>query len=159
MIKKSARKALGVTAIVTLALAACGDNAFGPDPTEVTFAASLGIDLANMTLKPSGLYIRDDIVGDGAVAAAGDFVLVTYNGWLVDGTLFASGPFQFIIDSDPPGAIAGFEEGVTGMAVGGERTIVVPASLGYGSDGFQSIPGDAVLVYELVLDVLTTPQV
>ena len=99
---------LGLTAIVTLAFAACGDNLFGPDPTEVTFAASLGIDLANMTLTGTGLYIRDDAVGDGAVAAAGDIATVTFSGWLVDGTLFDSGPFQFMIG--PTGAIAGFVE-------------------------------------------------
>ena len=155
MIKKTARKVMGVTAIVTLALTACGDNPFGPDPTEVTFAASLGIDLTNMTLTASGLYIRDDIVGDGAFAAAGDFATVTYTGWLVDGTQFDSDVFRFLIG--PAGAIAGFVEGVTGMRVGGERTIVIPAALAYGSSGDGAIPGDAVLVFNLTLDVLETP--
>lgn len=155
MIKRNTGKVLGLTAIVTLALAACGDNSFGPDPAEVTFAASLGIDLANMTQTTSGLYYRDDVVGDGAVAAADDLVLVTYSGYLVDGTLFDSGPLQFVIGIGQ--VIAGFDEGVTGMAVGGERTIVIPASLAYGSTGQGSIPGDAVLVFELVLDTVTTP--
>ena len=153
MIKKSAGKVLGVTAIMTLALAACGDNAFGPDPAEVTFAASLGIDLANMTQTTSGLYYRDDVVGDGPVAVAGDVVAVTYTGWLVDGTQFDSGflpPFELKAGN----AIAGFIEGLTGMAVGGERTIVIPASLGYGSSGQGVIPEDAVLVFEIVLDIL-----
>ena len=155
MIKKSAGKVLGMTAIMTLALAACGDNAFGPDPAEVTFAASLGIDLANMTQTTSGLYYRDDVVGDGATAAADDIATVTYSGYLANGTQFDGGIFQFVLTSG--GAIAGFVEGVTGMRVGGERTIVIPASLGYGSSGSGSIPGDAVLVFELVLDALDTP--
>ena len=155
MMKKHAGKVLGLTAIVTLAFAACGDNLFGPDPTEVTFAASLGIDLTNMTLTSTGLYIRDDIVGDGAVAAAGDIAAVTFSGWLVDGTLFDSGVFQFVIG--PTGAIGGFVEGVTGMRVGGERTIVIPPSLAYGSDGRQGIPGNAVLVFALVLTAVVTP--
>ncbi len=155
MIKKYAAKVLGLTAIATLALAACGDNLFGPDPTEVTFAASLEIDLANMTLTDSGLYIRDDIVGDGTVAAVGDIATVSFSGWLVDGTLFDSGLFQFVIG--PTGAIAGFVEGVTGMRVGGERTIVVPPSSAYGSDGVEGIPGNAVLVFALVLTAVVTP--
>ena len=155
MIKKSAGKVLGLTAIVTLALAACGDNPFGPDPTEVTFAASLGIVLENMTQTASGLYLLDTTVGQGAVAVAGDWATVTYTGWLVDGTQFDSGVFRFLIG--PAGAIAGFVEGVTGMRVGGERTIVIPAALGYGSSGDGPIPGDAVLVFNLTLDVLDTP--
>jgi FKBP-type peptidyl-prolyl cis-trans isomerase len=155
MIKRNTGKVLGLAAIVTLALAACGDNAFGPDPTEVTFAASLGIDLANMTMNQSGLYYRDDVIGEGATAAANDIATVTYSGYLVDGTQFDGGIFQFVITSG--GAIAGFVEGVTGMRVGGERTLVVPPELAYGSSGFQGIPGDAVLVFDVALDVLATP--
>ncbi len=155
MIKRNTGKVLGLTAVVTLALAACGDNAFGPDPAEVTFATSLGIDLANMTMNQSGLYYRDDVIGEGATAAANDIATVTYSGYLVDGTLFDGGIFQFVITSG--GAIAGFVEGVTGMRVGGERTLVVPPELAYGSSGVQGIPGDAVLVFDIALDVLATP--
>ena len=155
MTRKNTKKVLGLTAIVTLALVACGDNAFGPDPAEVTFAASLGIDLANMTQTTSGLYYQDDVVGDGTVAVEDAVVLVTYSGWLVDGTLFDSGQAQFVIGVGQ--VIAGFEEGATGMAVRGERTIVIPSSLAYGSDRAPGIPSDAVLVFALVLDAVALP--
>ena len=64
MIKKSMGKVLGVTAIVTLPLAACGDNLFGPEPEDVVFAESLGIDLTLMMETASGLFFRDDVVGE-----------------------------------------------------------------------------------------------
>ena len=155
MIKGCRGKTLGVTAAVALALVACGDSPVGPNPRDVEFAASLGIDLDNMTETASGLFVRDDIVGTGDIAAAGDSATVNFTGWLADGTQFDTGQFVFLIG--PTGAIAGFVEGVTDMRVGGERTIVVPAHLGYGSAGLQSIPGDAVLVFELALTALRKP--
>ena len=153
MIMRSMGTRLSVVAAVTLALVACGDTVFGPDPADVEFAASLGIDLGSMMETESGLFFRDDKVGTGPVAGPGDRATVTFSGWLADGTLFDSGQFDF--DIDALGAIAGFVEGVTGMQVGGERTIVVPAELGYRSAGRGSIPGDAVLVFNLILTALS----
>ena len=157
MIKKSMGKVLGVTAIVTLPLAACGDNLFGPEPEDVVFAESLGIDLTLMMETASGLFFRDDVVGDGPVAATGDIATVTLTGWLVDGTEFDSGLFTFQIGA--AGTLVGFSEGVTGMQAGGQRTFVVPASLGYGSSASKNgiIPKNAVLVFQVTLDVLISP--
>ena len=155
MIKTSAGRTLAVVAAMTLALFACGDNALGPDPNDVEFAASLNIDLATMTETASGLFFRDDVVGQGDLAAPGDSATVDFDLWLAYGTSLGGGTFPFILGSG--GAIAGFDEGVTGMRVGGERTLVIPASLGYGSDGFQSIPGDAVIVYALDLIAIRKP--
>ncbi len=152
MIKRNAARTFGVAAVLTLALVACGDNPFGPDPTDVEFAASLGIDLAAMTRTASGLYIRDDVVGTGEPAVAGDQVTVMFTGWLVDAIQFDSGEFTFTLGN--PNFTAGLTEGLIGMQVGGTRTIVIPASLAFGSQGGDGIPDDAVLVYELTLTAL-----
>ena len=163
--KRSSRRTLGAAAAVTLAIAACGDNLLdpgddplGPLPSDVEFDASLGIDLASMTETESGLFVLDVVVGTGEVAVAGDSATVAYELRLVNAREIDSGVFPFLLGMvGPGGVIAGFDEGVTGMHVGGERTIVVPAPLAYGSLGTFGIPGDAVLVYELNLTVLRKP--
>ena len=151
--KRSTATTLGVAA--ALALAACGD-AVGPDPTDVEFAASLGIDLAQMRRTDTGLYIRDDVVGVGEPAVAGDQVVVDFTGWLADGTEFDSG--ELTIPSLGSGLIDGFTEGVTGMQAEGTRTIVLPADLAYESQGRQGIPGNAVLVFEITVTSIVKPQ-
>ena len=154
MIKRRTGRTLGVAAAVTVALVACGDNdVFGPTPRDAEFAASLGIDLDAMTETASGLFYVDEVVGTGAVAGAGDIATVTYTGWLPDGTEFDS-QTGFTFQIGEPGIIDGFSEGVTGMQIGGVRTIVVPPSLGYGSEGRDPVPGDAVMVFELNLTAL-----
>ena len=153
MIERNTGRALGVAAALTLALAACGDTAFGPEPTDVEFAASLGIDLDAMTQTASGLYIRDDIVGTGEIPAElGDEATVTYMGWLVDGEQFDSG--ELVVELGVTNLIAGFTEGIVGMQVGGTRTIVIPADLAYGSQELAGIPANAVLVFEIMLTSL-----
>ena len=138
-----------VLAVLTLASAACGDSVFGPDPTDVEFAESLGIDLAEMTETASGLYIRDGVVGTGDLAGPGDQLTVLYSGWLSDGNQFDSGEIPVILGVT--NLISGFPEGLVGMQLGGERTIVIPADLAYGSQPNGPIPGDAVLVFSLEL--------
>ena len=147
---------------VTLAFAACGDdgvnlesNEFGPNPEDVEFAASLGIDLAQMIETPTGLYYQDNPVGTGEFAAIGDLVTLTYTGWLVDGTQFDSGTLTLITVGGPPALILGFTEGIIGMQQGGTRKIVIPATLAYGSQGAVNIPSNAVVVFELTLTMLT----
>ena len=152
MIKTNTGRALGAAVALTLALAACGDNPFGPDPTKVEFTASLGIDLDAMTETASGLFIRDDVAGTGEPAVLGDQVTLTYTGWLVDGEQFDSG--ELMVTLGVTGLIQGFTEGVVGMRVGGTRTIVIPADLAYGSQEPPGIPADAVLVFELLVTEL-----
>ncbi len=156
MINRSTEKLLYVTAIVTLALAACGGNPVGSEPGDVVFADTLGIDLDDFTETESGLFYRDDVVGTGAVAVAGDDATVTFTGWLVDGTEFDTGSFTALIGPSSR-LIPGFNEGVIGMRVGGTRTLVIPADLGFGSNADVVIPKDAVLVFEVTLDMLVTP--
>ena len=155
MIMRSMGTRLSVVAAVTLALVACGDTVFGPDPADVEFAASLGIDLASMMETTTGLFYRDDIEGAGEPAALGDDVTLTYTGWLVDGEEFDSSGFTATLGATA--LIAGFTEGLVGMHAGGTRTIVIPAHLAYGPAGQGTIPGDAVLVFELMVTAVVKP--
>lgn len=125
-----------------------------PDLTSTTFAPALGVDLSAMTKTPSGLYYQDQTVGTGTTAQAGKQVTVHYTGWLTNGTKFDSSvdrkkPFAFT-----PGVgmvIAGWDEGVIGMKVGGKRKLVIPASLGYGAQSVGPIPPNSVLVFDVEL--------
>ncbi len=160
MTKQSSRRTFGVVVLAaTLALVACGDdpvdpgpNLFGPNPRDVEFAESLEIDLDSMTETASGLFYRDDVEGTGEAAAMGDVVTVSYTGWLAKANEFDSGELQITLGETA--LIDGFTEGIIGMQLGGTRTIVMPSSLGYGSQGSGLIPGDAVLVFELILTAL-----
>ncbi len=104
---------------------------------------------------PSGLIIEELTVGEGSVAQAGQSVTVHYTGWLTDGTKFDSSkdrndPFEF-----PLGArrvIAGWDEGVQGMKVGGRRKLTIPPELGYGARGAgRVIPPNSTLLFEVEL--------
>lgn len=127
-------------------LSACGsDPVFPPD-----FDDSLSIDLSAMTKTSSGLYYLDMAVGSGATAVTGKKVTVTYSGWLANGQLFESGllpPFTLGAGQ----VIAGFDEGVTGMKVGGKRRLVIPPKLGYGNQGIGAIPPNSTLIFEVEL--------
>ncbi len=107
------------------------------------------------TTTPSGLQYADDAVGDGAEAKAGDRVSVHYTGTLEDGSQFDSSkdrgtPFDFALGAGQ--VIAGWDEGVAGMKVGGTRRLRIPADLGYGSRGYPPvIPPDALLHFEVDL--------
>ncbi|KZE31486.1 peptidylprolyl isomerase/FKBP-type peptidyl-prolyl cis-trans isomerase FkpA [Crenobacter luteus] len=101
------------------------------------------------------LIIEDLVVGEGAEARTGQEVTVHYTGWLTDGTKFDSSkdrsqPFTF-----PLGAgyvIKGWDQGVVGMKVGGQRKLTIPAELGYGARGAGGvIPPHATLVFEVEL--------
>ena len=114
------------------------------------------------TTTASGLIIDDMVVGTGAAAAAGQQVSVHYTGWLLfggekgkkfDSSKDRGDPFDF-----PLGAghvIKGWDEGVQGMKVGGQRTLVIPPEMGYGRQGAGGvIPPNATLVFDVeLLDV------
>jgi peptidylprolyl isomerase len=125
-----------------------------PSGSGITFAPSLGVDLASMTKTPSGLAYKDVKVGGGPVAKAGQKATVQYTGWLPDGTKFDSSrdrnePFGFTIGAGQ--VIKGWDEGVAGMKVGGRRLLVLPPSLGYGEGGTGPIPPNATLVFDVEL--------
>ena len=107
-----------------------------------------------MTTTPSGLQYRDDKVGDGQEAKAGDHVSVHYTGTLTDGKKFDSSrdrgqPFQFALGAGQ--VIRGWDEGVAGMKVGGRRTLVIPPGLGYGARPVGPIPPNSTLVFDVEL--------
>jgi FKBP-type peptidyl-prolyl cis-trans isomerase len=105
------------------------------------------------------LECTDTKIGDGTVAAAGMKVSVHYTGWLyqngVKGAKFDSSldrgrPFEFTLGVQQ--VIAGWDHGVAGMRVGGERTLIIPPELGYGARGAGGvIPPNATLMFDVVL--------
>ena len=116
------------------------------------------MDTTGMTKTASGLQYRDDTEGAGTEATRGKRVSVHYTGRLDDGTKFDSSrdrnePFAFTLGVGQ--VIAGWDEGVSGMRVGGKRTLVIPAALGYGSRGAGGvIPPGATLLFDVeLLDV------
>lgn len=121
---------------------------------EATFAPALGVDLGASRRTPGGTYVRDIRVGEGAEVRAGQAVSVHYRGTLADGTGFDANqpgdtPFTFALGQGR--VIAGWDEGVAGMRVGGERQLVIPPSMGYGERGTGPIPGNAILVFTVTL--------
>ena len=122
----------------------------GPDSIEDTrFAASLEINLAAFTRTPSGLYYEDVTQGTGEPATAGQSVSVAYTGWLTNGTQFDSGEFPFLLGANE--VVPGFDEGVTGMRVGGVRRIIIPPELGYGNRGSGPVPPNAIMIFRIEL--------
>ncbi|MGO9983829.1 MAG: FKBP-type peptidyl-prolyl cis-trans isomerase [Rhodomicrobium sp.] len=108
---------------------------------------------------PSGLQITDITVGAGATPKPGQMCTVHYTGWLYNngtkGAKFDSSvdrgePFEFKIGAHQ--VIAGWDEGVASMKVGGKRTLIIPPSLGYGARGAGGvIPPNATLMFDVEL--------
>jgi FKBP-type peptidyl-prolyl cis-trans isomerase len=113
------------------------------------------MDREDTTTTASGLRYRDEVVGTGAEAKSGDRAVVHYTGKLEDGKKFDSSrdrsePFEFALGAGM--VIRGWDEGVQGMRVGGKRTLIVPADLGYGARGAGGvIPPNATLVFDVEL--------
>jgi FKBP-type peptidyl-prolyl cis-trans isomerase FkpA len=116
-----------------------------------------------MNTTASGLQFEDTVVGEGPQATPGQNVTVHYTGWLfndgVQGAKFDSSkdrndPFVFSLGAGM--VIRGWDEGVAGMKVGGTRTLLIPADLGYGARGAGGvIPPNATLKFDVELLGLT----
>lgn len=121
----------------------------------VVFLALGAVGLAGCGQAPTSLVIKDEVVGKGPAAQSGDTVTVNYTGWLTNGTKFDSSldrdqPFTFPLGGGQ--VIAGWDQGVAGMKVGGKRKLTIPPSLGYGEQGAgTTIPPNATLVFEIEL--------
>ena len=125
-------------------------------------AAPLGAS-AQTTGKPmttaSGLQIIDSKVGTGASPQPGQTCVMHYTGWLYengqkgkkfDSSVDRNEPFEFPIGQRR--VIAGWDEGVASMKVGGKRTLIIPPALGYGAQGAgNAIPPNATLIFDVEL--------
>ena len=111
------------------------------------------------TTTTSAPYSQTDlVVGTGAIAAPGNQVTVAYTGWLHDssrpdakGTQFDS-QTSFMFPLGTGQVIRGWDQGVAGMRVGGQRRLVIPPELAYGSAGRGTIPPNATLVFDITLN-------
>ena len=95
-------------------------------------------------------------VGTGAEATAGRVVTLNYTGWLYSvtaaenkGTRFDGGTYTFVLGTG--NAIQGWHQGIPGMRVGGQRRLIIPPSLGYGSQASGPIPANSTLVFDVEL--------
>ncbi len=145
------RRGLSVFAFSLLAIAAvaCSSDSNPVAPTNPGGSNSV-----------TTLRITDTRVGTGAEAANGRLITVNYTGWLYDenaaankGTQFdtsiGKAPFSFTLGTRQ--VIAGWDQGLVGMRVGGLRNLVIPASMAYGSQGSGTIPPNAALVFDVEL--------
>ena len=145
--------------LISAGILACGGSADRENAEASTgFSASLEVDTTALTKTPSGLRYQDVTEGNGTEATADRTVSVHYTGWLPNGEKFDSSrdrnePFSFTLGAGQ--VIAGWDEGVAGMKVGGRRKLVIPADLGYGTAGAPpAIPPGATLVFDVeLLDV------
>jgi FKBP-type peptidyl-prolyl cis-trans isomerase len=135
----------------TLTAAGCAAAPAGaPAPPEIDFAPSLAVNLAAMERTPGGVYLRDLREGEGQPARTGQRVRVYYVTWLPDGTQVEglappAAPLEFELGARE--VIRGWDEAVVGMRRGGQRQLVVPPRLAYGSRAVGGIPRNSTLVF------------
>src|ERR1700729_2465916 len=107
----------------------------------------------------SGLQMIDSVAGTGAAPKPGQICVMHYTGWLYedgkkgkkfDSSVDRNEPFEFPIGQRK--VIAGWDEGVATMKVGGKRTLIIPPALGYGARGAGGvIPPNATLMFDVEL--------
>jgi FKBP-type peptidyl-prolyl cis-trans isomerase len=139
--------------VAVLVGTACLDaGPFVPKIENVSFAPSLGVDLAASVKTANGVYYRDITVGGGTLVrsdSGGDTLSIWYTGYLRDGTTIDSNIglalWEFITGS--PLVIEGMDEGVRGMRQGGTRQIIIPPALGYGGVRYGAIPPNSILIF------------
>jgi FKBP-type peptidyl-prolyl cis-trans isomerase len=138
-------KRLVLSVLTLLAVASCGgDDDNGPGLSPTTSAPYSQTDL---------------VVGTGALASPGNTLTVAYTGWLHDssradakGRQFDTGTYQFRLGAGA--VIRGWDVGVAGMRVGGQRRLVIPPDLAYGNQSPPGsiIPPNATLVFDVTLN-------
>ena len=128
--------------LLVLSVACGSDTPNGPGPTS------------------AGVFTQTDLViGTGAVVNSGNRATVIYTGWLYDtsktdgkGAQFDTGAgFQFVLGAGQ--VIAGWDRGVPGMRIGGQRRLIIPPELAYGAStpDPSKIPANATLLFDITL--------
>jgi peptidylprolyl isomerase len=147
--------------VVILFFVVLGDGlSFGTGKQAVTGGEVLS-DL-NVAESGPGVTVQDLVVGEGKKAVEGKVLTVHYTGALEDGTIFDSStqrdtPFSFTLGAGE--VIQGWDEGLVGMKVGGQRLLVIPPELGYGDQEVGSIPASSTLIFQVeLLDVKDAEQ-
>ena len=144
---------LPASAVAALAIATAVAAAFGAPPAANAQSAGVAV------TTPSGLKIIDTKVGTGAEPKQGQTCVMHYTGWLYEGgakgkkfdsSVDRGQPFEFPLGMHR--VIAGWDEGVATMKVGGKRTLIIPPELGYGARGAGGvIPPNATLIFDVEL--------
>jgi hypothetical protein len=169
------RLLLAVSVLTAFAAASCGypdpytstgpvanesPGATSPSPGIDNFSAGAGLPVVTY---PDGLQIIDLKVGIGATAKRGENATMQYTGWFTSGgkpfdTSRQAGRTAFTFQIGAGKVIAGWDEGIPGMKVGGKRKLIVPGDLAYGPNGQTDpntgtviIPGNATLIFEVEL--------
>ncbi len=124
-----------------------------------TLAMATASAAENFVTMASGVQYHDEVVGTGPEPQPGQTVTVHYTGWLYEdgqkGTKFDSSldrnrPFSFVLGAGQ--VIAGWDAGVATMHIGGKRTLIIPAQMGYGDRGAGGvIPPGATLIFDVEL--------
>jgi peptidylprolyl isomerase len=139
---------LPATALLVVGLTACLDDPAGPEcsPLTNTVVENRG----DTIVTSSGLRYIETEIGTGSIEASWcNGARVEMVGTLEDGTQFASGPYDLI-----PGLtreIPGFQMGVVGMKIDGNRRLIIPPELGFGSVQNGDIPPNSILIFDLEL--------
>ncbi|MCC7195432.1 MAG: FKBP-type peptidyl-prolyl cis-trans isomerase [Gemmatimonadaceae bacterium] len=150
-----------MSGVAALALATAGGaTACASAPASVTEIASvslspsLGVNLAEYTRAPSGVYYKDAVVGDGAEAKPASRVKVAYRMLLASGVqVDSSGGLTVRLQGGDP-IIEGWRLGIPGMKVGGSRILIVPPELGYEWREVGKIPPNSTLLFRIQLLVV-----
>ena len=145
-----------VIPVVLLLAASCDAGPEPPvpsDPDSIPKPRVVSSDA--FTESPSGLKWYDFTAGAGDLTDTGDVLHVHYHGWLLDdSTMFDSSylrqePYVFTLGAGQ--VIAGWDEGLVNMRVGGERQLIVPPDLAYGGQSRGPIPANSTLIFEVEL--------
>ena len=159
MVRSFSFSLIACTATSLVALAAAPEPSKEPAQKPAAETAAREGKTSKMITTPSGLQFEDTVVGTGASPKPGQTCVMHYTGWLwengakgkkFDSSVDRGQPFEFQIGLGM--VIKGWDEGVMTMKVGGKRTLLIPANLGYGSRGAGGvIPPNATLVFDVEL--------